>query len=605
MLLRLWTSETSSALQEVTGTTYFCVQQARLILEPRGVSIKRAQRIARSVDGSILLASFPISACNSPSSAVATMAGSSNPTWHPLPASHKGIPSLLVSTSFTPTPASYTVHITDLANIWVETLDRRGIIRRSLDENTTIDPSEDADNMRAFLDKLQAAFQQDHDDHNTTSLSLSVSDKEDAGLQIHVTCVLPGNLKPLRWPMHLKRCPPSSVATELVLPLIQAQQTRAREVAALMDALRDKDAVITKLVDKLEASGTGLEHIFNSLSGRRKVTRALAEDRVKGLAPFKESSFKANSTGEDGEDGVGGNLPDLIDTVFGGAGLRYRTDMDICDSPQLDDWWTKLGTGSRSAVPLAGKKKDVAKTASTPPPPSKPADDADEFQVQSTPPHLTSARKRSPVTRPSVPGDDDTTDDDEDTSQIPDSHPPPRASQAAQAPSSKTSRFGTIGGKRKPEAPPAPPSPPRQVAQTQGDDDDDTTASGSDDEPAPSPPPKQAKKGGLGRIGGKAKDSPPAPARSASPKVEESGQASKPAKGKLGHIGKNATLAERPQSHVGSGDDERGRPSTKAEVVEDKPRETSEERADRKRTELQKELERKAAAGPAKKKRKF
>jgi hypothetical protein len=34
-------------------------------------------------------------------------------------------------------------------------------------------------------------------------------------------------------------------------------------------------------------------------------------------------------------------------------------------------------------------------------------------------------------------------------------------------------------------------------------------------------------------------------------------------------------------------------------------RETSQERADRKRAELQKEIEKRAAAGPAKKKRKF
>lgn len=541
-----------------------------------------------------------------PSTLVA-MVGSSHPTWHPLPVSHKGIPSLLVSTSFTPTPASYTVHITDLANIWVEDLDRRGIIRRSLDENTTIDPSEDADNMRAFLDKLQAAFQQDHDDHDSTSLSLSISDKEDAGLLIRITCILPGNLKPLKWPMHLKRCLPSSVATELVLPLIQAQQTRAREVDALKDALRDKDTVITKLVDKLEASGTGLEHVFNSLSGRRKVTRSLAEDRVKGLAPFKETDFRASFGREDAE-ARDGTLTDLIQTVFGGAGLRYRTDVDFCDSPQLNDWWTKLGTGPKDSVPLIGKKKDVAKKAITPPPPSKPVDDDDEFQVQSTPPHLMSAKRKSPTPRPNVPGDDDTTDDD-DTSQIPDSNPPPRTSQAAQAPSSKPSRLGTIRGKRKPETPPEPPAPSSPVTHAHGDNDDDVTASETDDEldvPPPAPKPTgQVRKGGLGRIGGKPKAETAAPVISASPQVEDSTQPLKPTKGKLGHIGKKAALAERPQSHADSGDDDRGRPSTKAEIVEEKPRETSEERADRKRTELQKELERKAAAGPAKKKRKF
>jgi hypothetical protein len=39
--------------------------------------------------------------------------------------------------------------------------------------------------------------------------------------------------------------------------------------------------------------------------------------------------------------------------------------------------------------------------------------------------------------------------------------------------------------------------------------------------------------------------------------------------------------------------------------AEERPRETSQERADRKREELQRELQKRAGAGPAKKKRKF
>jgi hypothetical protein len=50
----------------------------------------------------------------------------------------------------------------------------------------------------------------------------------------------------------------------------------------------------------------------------------------------------------------------------------------------------------------------------------------------------------------------------------------------------------------------------------------------------------------------------------------------------------------------------RGRPAENEESqTDDRPRETSQERADRRREELKNELQRKAAAGPAKKKRRF
>ena len=55
-----------------------------------------------------------------------------------------------------------------------------------------------------------------------------------------------------------------------------------------------------------------------------------------------------------------------------------------------------------------------------------------------------------------------------------------------------------------------------------------------------------------------------------------------------------------------AGDDNgRGRSCEATQPTREAPRETSQERADRKRDELKRELEKKAAAGPAKKKRKF
>ncbi|KAJ9132096.1 Xrcc4-like factor 1 [Pleurostoma richardsiae] len=541
---------------------------------------------------------------------------SAQPSWHQFPVAHRSVPTLLVSTSFTPTPASYAVHVTDLANMWSESLDRRAILRRSFDEETAIDPSEDLENMRAFLNKLRAAFDISHPEHSTISLSLSVGDDTAGDLVLHITCVLPRPLKPLKWPMYLKKCPSSTMATKLVVPLVQAQHARKQEIGALVETLREKDAVITKLVDKLEVTGTGLEHVFNMMPGRKKVTRAVAEERVKGLAQFDEAEFRTKFNKAQGEGSSAANLSELIQDVFDSdTGLRNHSELEIPDSSQLDGWWTKLGKG---LVTLTERQKEAPKE-STPPPLSKPANyDDDEFQVQATPPHLMSAKKRAIASRPTI-NDDDETTDGEELSQIPDSNPPPRSLPLKASQSAKPSRIGDIGKKK---ASPTPKSPtvsfPTYAKANEAGDGSETASDAGDAEEVPlqASPPQQASslpKRGLGRIGGKTKAQPSQLAMSTSPETHlSSSQVSKSAKGKLGHIGKKVGPAGSSQSSQTMRDSERGRSRTPAagdggssEAQEKRPRETSEERADRKRSELQRELDRKAAAGPVKKKRKF
>jgi hypothetical protein len=115
--------------------------------------------------------------------------------------------------------------------------------------------------------------------------------------------------------------------------------------------------------------------------------------------------------------------------------------------------------------------------------------------------------------------------------------------------------------------------------------------------------------GRLGRIGGIGKGSHVQQTDSSDP-VSGSDQATtSPARPpKLGAIGsKNAASTMKSPVTPGVGGGARGRPQAAKEEadVEASKRETSLERADRRREELKRELEKKAAAGPAKKKRKF
>lgn len=568
-------------------------------------------------------------------------------SWRPLPLAVPGIPSLLVCTDFA--PQSYSVRITDLANLWTESLEKKPIIMRGLKEDTSIDPTDGPDQIRKLLDLLRAAFDPTSPEHGDTSMALSrggSGDAGDDGLVIHITVILPGGLRPLKWPMHLKKSTQSAIATELVLPLIQAHHARTREMTELIAALRDKDSVITKLVDKLEAVGTGLEHTFTSLSGRRKVTRAIAEERVKGLAPFREADFRKRAAAAQTEAGPA-NIPVLLDDVFGGdGGLACGADLDIDDSPALNDWWAKLGKGKHIALVERGKEK-TDKTAESPPPLGRTRrkaetdddDNDDDFQVQATPPGLTTRKRDTPARRPQAPpsaadDDDDETSDGEDgdEAKIPDSMPEPPSQQRTRPATdakASASRLGAIGKRTKP-APkartPSPPPPPPPPAQPVRQDDDDGSATASDvdddDENSPPPPPKTPpRRGALGRIGGagaRAQAGPSAPAAKGREEEKDGdGDGDTAAavttprtRGRLGVIGRRGGGAAAADGDGEKEAEKRGRGGTSvataaAEEEEERPRETSRERADRKRAELQGELQKRAGAGPARKKRKF
>lgn len=73
--------------------------------------------------------------------------------WRPLP-TFPDLPALLISPGFHVESSSYSLAITDLANIWTESLDRKGILRRSLNEDTSIDISDGGqEQWRVFLSK--------------------------------------------------------------------------------------------------------------------------------------------------------------------------------------------------------------------------------------------------------------------------------------------------------------------------------------------------------------------------------------------------------------------------------------------------------------------
>ena len=533
-------------------------------------------------------------------------------TWRVLPLAHSSsVPQLLVSIDVQ--ASSYTIRLTDLANIWVEEMERKTICMRGWSENTVIDPSDTPENMVQFLTHLRSALDSSQPGHEQTSVHLSPASTTDAGeggLTLRITCELPG-LQPLKWPIHLKMAPASSVATGLVLPLIQAQQSCQNQLESLTTMLAQKDAVLTKLLDKLEERGVGLDSVFTSLSSKRKVTRAAAEDKIKGLAPFDKTRWVKEE--KDSQQSMDASV--LLQSVFGDDGLACPMPGILGESPALDQWWKSFQ--SAASVPIrASQKSSDNKSESTSQSAPLAADDAETegededdggFEVQDTPPHIKAKREQKahspPHLQESAIGSDDA------------ASPPPRDKKST-SPTTSTSnrqrpassRIGLVSGRINETHQKLTASEPgenkgnAQVgdngSETASDVDEDATASIAESSPPPPPsardsPPRQ---GRLGRIGGKEV----AVQKDSTEEEEKAPPVASAPRQKIGLIGKKQSAE--PES--------RASPHARGRDIENDPtadakRETSQERAARRREELKRDLEKKAAAGPSKKKRKF
>jgi hypothetical protein len=538
------------------------------------------------------------------------------------------LPPLLISTTFTSN--SYKVNVTDLTHIWSESLDRRSIIKRSLDEDTSIDPSEDAEQLRVFLDKIQSALS----GGANTTLSLQakpgLKPKDAPGLDLYITAQLPKGLQPLQWPFHLTLAPQSQLSAQLTIPILRAQSARMKELERLVEMLRDKDHVIQKLVDKLETTGAELGHVFPGAAGKggRKIPRKLAEERVKGLGVFEVEEWKKEMRLVEKENSKE-DVKVVVREVYEEDPSLLLDPVTYSEAPgDWLDWWENVKENSVELSNRADGQKSKNETTGAPEVPgmneASTKEDGDDFQVQATPPHLgtgsakTTDSESSPPTLKSNAVIQDSTDDEDDLdapsqrSVVPDSVPlfPPR-----QPPT----KIGAIGRSKPAPAPaPAPKAQsksksPTPQAKTNGKHpviDDEETASEDEHVPQPaqsppppkpaSPAPSKAQKGGLGKIGGKAREATPPVARAV---TEEKTTPEHKPKHKLGVIGHKAP-APAPEADVA--DETRGRGAGGAERAEkgEEPRETSGERADRKREELKRALEEKAKV-PVRKKRKF
>ncbi|OJD40799.1 dna double-strand break repair and vj recombination xrcc4 [Diplodia corticola] len=560
--------------------------------------------------------------------------------WKPLrvdgaPAS---CPPLFAKTQFTAN--SYVVFLTDLRHVWKESMDRRNICKQALLEETPIDPTEDATQMHLLLDRIRDAIEA----RAGTRRQLLKDIKDPRALRLHISASLPGSLRDLQWMMNCKRLPPISLQHHLVSPLIRKTYHHMQQVDDLIARLAAKDHVISKLLDRLEASGSDVTSVFPGATGpkgsKRLTPREQAARQVHGLGPFDSKRWQQSRIESQTTRMLDASLHQVL-------GLLSASTEYVDGEMDTDDLWpSTLPSAVSDSVDAFGDKfgaasigGDASKKDGTP------VTEEDEFERQDTPPKLRRSKDSQKLDGPKILAplhqraqsrDPDETTDDEDldapSSQCLGTHKPaslsaplistsPERKPPVIPPSPK--KLGRLGGRTS-----NPPEQTPMISDTAADEE--STASETEDEDAtdiakapgpvvqtgPSSTDKPAgassRKGKLGVLGGKktptsangsASSTPPPATVSVPGGVRSISGGNRTAESSLDDFGaERASIDERSQLLDTSSNNttsERRSTSTGDPSV---TVESEQERANRKREELKRTLEK--SQGP-KKKRKF
>ncbi|KNG89817.1 hypothetical protein ANOM_002830 [Aspergillus nomiae NRRL 13137] len=487
--------------------------------------------------------------------------------WQRLRITNRGeIPPLLFK--YSSTSKGYELYITDLTNIWSEHLNHQDILRRADKNDTTIDPSEDAEQFGVLLQKIEDALRSQPG--TTVTLNHSPGDS----LELATSTQLPAPLQPLTWAAHLIKEPQSAATDQLLLPLIKAEADWESHQRSFIDQLHRKDWILAKLFDKIEAVGIDLSTIFPGISGLRTgqkgTTLAQAAKHIKGVAPFDEKVWLEEVSASASASGLAANILAEASTSSGPNRSRNL-------EPPPDMWWEKLTVSKTTPTPI--REESELKKGREPPEDVLEADTdtATETEDDEFEPSLLAAPS---TLAPQIA--DDQTDSESDLESValaPTSLPKPKPELSAKA-QSKPRGLGVIGGKKKQtQAIPSEPQSPSLIK-----------SPSTTDQPPPATSPsietrtKRVSK--LGVIGGKPSKNDATP--TLTPQAEE-GNDNSPRE-----ISKHNSEPPRSPSA------ERRQPKT----TENSEREEGQEKADRKREELKRQLEAKSKA-PAKKKRKF
>ena len=273
--------------------------------------------------------------------------------WQQLHLSRQDLPPLLFQ--YTQTRESYALYVTDLTSIWAEQLSKTQILKRADECATTIDPSEDLDQLELLLTKIGEAL---HGQDGTASVYAG----SQTDIEIATSSKLPAPLRPLKWNFHLSQKSASTLTEQILLPLLKDEASWEARQRLLLDQLKQKDWALTRLLDKVEALGVDLATVFPSVSRRRNaqntITREEVAKFVNGIKPVDESTWPVGS--EDGRSTKSGLSSDLVQALVGSGSPESLENL----SPSPHRWWHVLQHRQDSFSPEDNKNGQASRNKS-------------------------------------------------------------------------------------------------------------------------------------------------------------------------------------------------------------------------------------------------
>ncbi|EME83131.1 uncharacterized protein MYCFIDRAFT_46936 [Pseudocercospora fijiensis CIRAD86] len=540
------------------------------------------------------------------------------------------------------------IELTDLNRIWGMQMSKAELVRQARDQSCSIDPGEDSEQYDQFLSKVESALT----GQKRTTLSLVPGDAQD-WITLDVSAPLPGSLPTFKWRIELHPWnEPGSTVIEsyLLTPFLLYTSHLRLQMQQLVEELGHKDRVIAKITDKLETTGNDLTQVFPGLSNvkthRKTSQRSQLASHIRGLADFDEKAWRDQSvkSGADTDLSV-----DDIDRILAelpqprpssehrsNSGAWYRNG----DRTEVNG---KAHTKASAATDGATANRQGMPKASTNAPPDASmhsgGDDNDDgdFQRQATPPKHSRQREGAfaqdeTQLEAGTNGTETSAMNNADLSQAvsASARPPPKQ------------KLGTICGKKAktPEPEPEPeaetdddanePAAPTRSSISHGALKGKSKSRSHRATPPTSPAAAtepvevsaQKRKGKLGTFGAKEKSTSPPP-QDADPETEAREAPAKTVRPKLGAFGgkfkrkacpvlegdnehgkAESEVAPSPSAVAQEMEGRQSRARVKEERTEQASRESSAERANRKRDDLRRQMEDESKA-PAKKKRRF
>ena len=177
------------------------------------------------------------------------------------------------------------VHLTDLISLWISEADREDLLEEALKQKPSIDPSESKSQYDTFCVRLGESL-----GTGLNSIQVGGSDVGVNVLHVSTKLKLPKPLKPLAWTFRLEQQQQTSFARQISISALEALLQEEEHQRSLFKVIKEKDHVISKLLDKIDASGIDLGLIFPGISGsksrRSQVSLKEASRQVPGIAAF-------------------------------------------------------------------------------------------------------------------------------------------------------------------------------------------------------------------------------------------------------------------------------------------------------------------------------